>query len=105
MSKADIVPRPMTLGEFMPMVGQHLLANCSPAPVELKLMSAKPLRHLAPIERPPFILMFRSPPEIQLLKGIYEMKCGEWGPELIYIEETPAPDLTDKGHFYQAVFN
>jgi len=95
----------MYLGEFTPMVGQHLLADCNPKPVELKLVSAEPLRHLAPIERPPFILIFRSPPEIQLLAGMYAMKCGEWGPNLIYIEQTIPPDPKDDGHFYQAVFN
>jgi len=29
----------MTLDEFKPMVGQKLLADCSPPPIELKLVS------------------------------------------------------------------
>ena len=102
---ADLLPRPMTLDEFTPMVGLNLLADCNPKPVELKLVSAKPLPHLAPIERAPFILVFRSPAEIVLVTGIYAMKFGEWGPDLIYIEEMMTPDLNDNGHFYQAVFN
>jgi hypothetical protein len=101
----DLVPRPMYLAEFMPMVGQTLLADCNPKPVELKLTEAKPLPDRGQIERPPFILIFRTPPEIVLVAGIYAMKCGEWGPDLIYIEETISPDPKDKGHFYQAVFN
>jgi hypothetical protein len=105
MSNADIAPRPMYLGEFTPMVGRSLLADCNPEPVELKLVSAEPLRDRGAVERPPFILIFRTPPEIQLLAGIYAMKCGEWGPDLIYIEQTIAPDPKDNGHFYQAVFN
>ena len=95
----------MTLDEFTPMVGQTLLADCNPEPVEIALTSASPLPNHAQIERPPFILVFRTPPEIVLVAGIYAMKCGEWGPDLIYMEEMAPPDLTDKGHFYQAVFN
>jgi hypothetical protein len=102
---ADLLPRPMTIGEFTPMVGQNLLADCSPAQVELKLVSAKPLPNLAQIERPPFLLIFRTVPEILLVTGTYAMKCGEWGPDLIYIEQTASPDPKDEGHFYQAVFN
>jgi hypothetical protein len=95
----------MFLAEFMPMVGQTLLADCNPQPVELLLTQARPLTNHAGLDRPPFILVFRTPPEIQLVAGVYAMKCGEWGPDLIYIEQTIAPDPKDKGHFYQAVFN
>ncbi|HEX3408344.1 MAG TPA: hypothetical protein VHS81_13995 [Caulobacteraceae bacterium] len=105
MSNPDLLPRPMTLDEFTPMVGQVLLADCNPKPVELKLVEAAPLPNLSKVERHPFILIFRSPPEILLVTGIYAMRCGEWGPDLIYIEETGSPDPQDKGHFYQAVFN
>jgi hypothetical protein len=101
----DLAPRSMTLDEFAPMVGQTLLADCEPKPVEIQLTSARPLPNHGPVERPPFILIFRTPPEIVLVAGIYPMKCGEWGPDLIYIEEMASPDLNDKGHFYQAVFN
>ena len=101
----DLLPRPMAIDEFMPMVGQTLLANCNPQPVEIKLVEAAPLPNLAKLERHPFILIFHTPPEIQLLAGVYAMKCGEWGPDLIYIEEMVAPDLKQPGHFYQAVFN
>jgi len=105
MSTSDILPRPIALDEFMPMVGQTLLADCSPTPVEIKLVSATPLPNLSGVERHPFLLIFRTPPEVLLLTGIYAMKCGEWGPDLIYIEETMSPDPKDDGHFYQATFN
>jgi len=105
MSTSDILPRPIAFDEFLPMVGQTLLANCSPKPVEIKLVSAKPLPNLGGVERQPFILLFRTPPEILLVAGIYAMKCGEWGPDLIYIEQTISPDPKDDGHFYQATFN
>ena len=95
----------MTLDEFAPMVGQTLLVDCEPKPVEIELTSARPLPNHGVVERPPFILIFRTPPEIVLVAGIYPMKCGEWGPDLIYIEQVASPDLKDKGHFYQAVFN
>jgi hypothetical protein len=105
MSTSDILPRPIALDEFMPMVGQTLLADCSPAPVEIKLVSAKPLPNLSGVERHPFLLIFRTPPEVLLITGIYAMKCGEWGPDLVYIERTMSPDPKDDGHFYQATFN
>jgi hypothetical protein len=105
MSNADIAPRPMFLHEFTPMVGQLLLADCNPSPVEIKLVEARPLANNARLDRPPFLLVFRTPAEILLVAGIYAMKCGEWGPELIYIEQMISPDPTDNGHFYQAVFN
>lgn len=95
----------MFLDEFTPMVGQTLLADCNPKPVELKLVEAAALPNLGKVERHPFILIFRSPPEILLVAGIYAMRCGEWGPDLIYIEQTMSPDPQDNGHFYQAVFN
>jgi hypothetical protein len=105
MWNADLVPRPMFLHEFAPMVGQFLLADCDPNPVELKLTEARPLPNRAQIERPPFLLMFRTAPQIVLVAGLYAMKCGEWGPDLIYIEQTFSPDPKDDGNFYQAVFN
>jgi hypothetical protein len=101
----DLLPRPMTLDEFTPMLGQTLLADCDPKPVELQLVEAKPLPNLSGVERHPFILIFRTPPEILLVPGIYAMKCGEWGPALVYIERTMPSDPKDNGHFYQAVFN
>lgn len=105
MSNQDLLPRPIALDEFMPMVGQNLLADCNPNPVEIKLVSAKPMPNLSGVERHPFILMFRTPPEVLLVAGIYAMKCGEWGPDLIYIERTMSPDPKDPGYYYQAVFN
>ena len=101
----SIAPRLMTMDEFLPLVGQVLLADCNPKPAELKLVEARPLldRGLAP--RPPFQLIFRSSPEILLVAGIYAMRCGEWGPELIYVEQMASLGFTEAGHFYQAVFN
>jgi|HubBroStandDraft_1064217.scaffolds.fasta_scaffold393231_2 hypothetical protein len=95
----------MTIGEFAPMVGQTLLADCSPKPVEITLVSAQPLTNYAGLERPPFVLVFRTPPEVLLVMGTYAMRCGEWGPDLIYIEQMSSPTPGDTAHYYQAVFN
>jgi hypothetical protein len=105
MSNANIAPRPMTLDEFLPLVGQVLLADCSPKPAELKLVEARPLPNRGFVQRPPFQLILRSAPEILLVAGIYAIRCGEWGPELIYIEQMAPLGFTETGHFYQAVFN
>jgi hypothetical protein len=105
MSNANIAPRPMTMDEFLPLVGQVLLADCNPKPAELKLVEARPLSNQGWAPRPPFLLIFRSVPEILLVAGVYSMRCGEWGPELIYIEQMAALGFAEAGRFYQAVFN
>ncbi len=64
MSTKDIVPRPIHLHEFAPMVGQVLLADCQPRPAELTLVEASPINQRAVTERLPFILVFRSKPEV-----------------------------------------
>lgn len=107
MSNDEIIPRPIHLHEFVPMVGQVLLADCKPKPAELVLVSATPLKHQATfIERLPFILILRSKPEVQLVEASYLLRCGEWGPELVHIIPIARPMDSDvAGLYYQAVFN
>jgi hypothetical protein len=107
MSNDEIIPRPIHLQEFVPMVGQVLLADCNPRPAELLLVSATPLKqHATMIERLPFTLIFRSKAEVQLVEATYRLRCGEWGPELVHLIPVAKPMGTDTpGHYYQAVFN
>ncbi len=88
------------------MVGQVLLADCQPRPAELTLVEASPLNQRAVTERLPFILVFRSKPEVQLVESSYTLRCGEFGPELVYIIPM-GPQIGDStpGNYYQAVFN
>ncbi len=99
------MPRPMWLEEFVPMIGQSLLADCSPKAVELKLIEASPLQDRGATERPPFILIFRSTPEILLVSGGYALRCGEFGPVLVYLEPMVKPPRSEPGQYYQAIFN
>jgi hypothetical protein len=105
MSTDSIPHRSIAIDEFLPMVGQTILADCAPKVAELELMEVQPLKHRFG-ERLPFILIFRSHPDIQLLMGGYLMRCGEWGPDWVYIEPvmSPAAD-SPAGNYYQAVFN
>lgn len=107
MSNDEIIPRAIHLQEFAPMVGQTLLADCEPKAAELVLVEASPLKHVVPgMERLPFILIFRSKPDVQLVEAAYRLRCGEWGPELVHIMPLAPPFGTDTpGNFYQAVFN
>ena len=107
MNDDEIIPRAIHLHEFAPMVGEVLLADCQPRPAELVLVSATPLTHHATfIERLPFVLIFHSKPEVQLVEAGYLLRCGEWGPELVYIIPIARPMDSDvPGHYYQAVFN
>jgi hypothetical protein len=106
MSTTSLDPRRMDFHEFEPLVGQMFLAHCDPRPAELKLVEARPIRLTGDILSPQFILIFRSTASVLLVSGIYEMRCGLFGPEKIYIAPTmPPPGASDGGQYYQAVFN
>lgn len=105
MTSPQILPRPMTMNEFAPLVGQTLLVDCNPRMAELKLVAMNPLRDRGVVNRPPFELLFRSDPMVQLVAGIYNMRLGEWGPAAIYIEPMARHPQDEPGCYYQAVFN
>jgi hypothetical protein len=93
------------LDEFTPLVGQQLLADCNPKVATLTLVEATPLRQPDFGNRMPFILIFRSEPDVLLLAGSYAMRCNGFGPESIYIAQMAQPPEGQLGHYYQAVFN
>ena len=102
----EILPRPMTLDEFTPLVGQDFAVDCSPATVTMRLVEAAPLRDQGTSERPPFILVFRSAPQAMLIDGIYTIRSGKFGPAAIGIGSLVAPIGAEPGHFYyQSIFN
>lgn len=107
MSNDEIIPRPIHLHEFAPMVGQVLIADCQPRPAELVLVEAKPSKHQnTVIDRRPFTLIFRSKPEVQLVEAAYILRCGEFGPEIVHlIPIGPHAGNGVPGNYYQAVFN
>ncbi len=105
MTDQTLLPRSMVLEEFLPLVGQNFVADCDPAEIEIKLIEASPLRDHGQTERPPFILIFYTPPEYLLGDGSYILRCGKWGPDLISIWSTLAPVKAEPGYYYQAVFN
>jgi hypothetical protein len=106
MSKPPLVPRPMDFHEFEPLVGETFIADCDPKPAELELVEARPIRMSGAILRPQFVLIFRSASSVFLVAGIYALRCGLFGPELIYIEPTlPPPAAAGEGRYYQAAFN
>jgi hypothetical protein len=105
MSKPETLPRPMVLEEFTPLVGKRFVADCDPAEVEITLIEASPMRDHGMASRPPFILIFHTPPEYMLGDGSYVLSCGKWGPDLISIWSTLAPPGSEPGYYYQAVFN
>lgn len=99
------LPRPIHLAEFTPLVGQALLADCDPRPVSLHLVEASPLVNRARLERPPFILIFRSAPDAVLTTGTYVVRGAGFGPDLIHLAQILRPPSGEPGHYYQAVFN
>ncbi len=105
MNDDDVASRPMVLEEFLPLVGKRFIADCTPAEVEISLVDASPLKDHGITDRPPFLLVFHTPPEIQLLDGSYLLKCGKWGPDRISIWSLIPPPNSPPGYYYQAVFN
>lgn len=104
MTQADLIPRAIAIDEFMPMIGQTMLADCTPHPAELLLVKVDPFPHQFSA-RIPFTLVFRSSADIQLVSGMYALRCGEFGPEMVFIEPTLPPRDSAPGNYYQAVFN
>ncbi len=101
----NLLPRIMTLDEFTPLVGYTFIAECDPAPIGITLVEASALRKNLKLERPPFILIFRSPLTAQLIAGAYVLRCGEWGPGLIDLNSLIAPQGGQPGYYYQAIFS
>lgn len=95
----------MTIDEFEPLVGEWMLADCDPEPVKIRLMEASLLGAHQGVARPPFILIFHSPPHVHLLDGGYVLRCGQFGPDVVHISSLATPAGADPGFYYQAVFN
>jgi len=105
MADENILARPMVLEEFLPLVGKQFIAHCEPDEVAIQLIEASPLRDQGVTQRPPFILIFHTPPTAMLVDGSYVLRCGKWGPDRISIWSTLAPARSEPGYYYQAVFN
>lgn len=104
MTQTNAIPRAIPIDEFIPMVGQIMLADCHPRPAQLVLSAVHPYpRQFS--ARVPFTLIFRSSVEIQLVAGMYPLRCGEFGPDIVYLEPMISPRDGAPGNYYQAVFN
>jgi hypothetical protein len=98
-------PRPLHHADFTPLVGRTLWAQCDPNAVELELMEATPLVNRAELDRPPFILIFRSAPKALLVSATYQLHGHGFGPEPVDLIQIARPASGPPGHYYQAVFN
>lgn len=105
MSSTELLPRPMTIEEFQPLLGKTIVAECSPKNADLTLAEVTPLKDHGVVARPPFILIFHSDHMIQLTAGIYALRSGRFGPAAVYLEPTGALPNAVPGNYYQAVFN
>lgn len=105
MSQQQILPRSMTLDEFSGLVGEWFLADCEPEPVKIRLLEATASRPNDMASRPPFVLVFYTPPTARLLDGGYVLRCGQFGPDLVHINSLMPPANAEPGFYYQAIFN
>lgn len=99
------LPRPIHIDEFLPLRGRTLIADCEPRAVELELLEVTPLVNHAKLDRPPFILVFRSLPEAMLTTGAYVLSGNGFGPDLVHLIQITKLPNSPPGHYYQAVFN
>lgn len=99
------LPRQIPIEEFLPLVGQQFELDCDPKNVPVTLIEARPGRHRAFDDRPPYMLLFTSTPDILLADGLYVVKCGSFGPDTIFISSMLPPPGAAPGYYYQAVFN
>ena len=104
MTQSGLAHRAIAIDEFAPMVGQTMLADCNPRPAELVLVALHPY-HRRMSARVPFTLIFRSAADEQLVAGMYPLRGGEFGPDIVYLEPTMPPQDAAPGNYYQAVFN
>lgn len=105
MENSTLLPRPMVIDEFLPLVGKTLQLDCDPRPAELTLIEASPGRHQGDPRRPSFILIFRSSPATLLVSGSYAMRAEGLEPAVVYISQIAPPAAAPEAHYYQAVFN
>lgn len=101
----ELAPRPMLLEEFTPLVGKLMRVDSEPTGVDITLVEATALKDQDIGLRPPFVLLFHSDEAVRLAPGIYAMRSGSFGPDLIYLEATFPPANAPAGNYYQAVFN
>ena len=95
----------MILDEFTSLVGHDFTVDCIPDPITVRLTEASSLRPNGATGRPPFILVFRSDPDVLLLAGSYRMQAEGFGPDLIHLSDMAPPPNAEAGYSYQAVFN
>jgi len=101
----EILPRPMLLEEFAPLVGEELDFDCTPASIKLRLIEAEPLLDRGDMPRPPFILVFRSDRNAFLVDGLYTVSHERLAPTAIAIGSLAVPPGSKPGYYYQAIFN
>jgi len=105
MSQNQPLPRTIPIEEFLPLVGKMFELHCDPQNVAITLVEARPGRHRAFDDRPPYTLIFSSRLDILLADGLYTVKCGKFGPDTIFISSMLKPPGAAPGYYYQAVFN
>lgn len=106
MSESPLLPRTLYIEQFLPLKGRTFQAHCEPRTAELTLVDVQPSRERVGGEGIGFSLIFQSTPQVLLTAGMYPLKSGSFGPEVIYLEPTTAPPGDGPpGYFYQAIFN
>lgn len=101
----ELLPRPMVIEEFTPLLGKAIKVDCAPRTVDITLIEATPLQDRGVTDRPPFILIFHSDARVQLVPAVYALRSGPFGPALVYLESVVPPVGAEPGNYYQAVFN
>lgn len=105
MTESSFLPRTLFIEQFLPLKGRAFIADCDPKAAELQLVDVQPGRQRQGGIGVSFALLFRSNPDVLLVAGLYKIRCGNFGPEVVYIEATTPPAEGGTGYYYQSVFN
>jgi hypothetical protein len=92
----------LELEKFEPCVGENFYVESQPNPIPIRLDRLIKLSK-APgfLPRAPFTALWSTDFDVSLLRGIYNLRNGGWGPHLVYVEPM---DLLGERRVYQSVF-
>lgn len=92
----------LELEKLEPCVGENFFIESRPAPIPLRLDRVVKIAN-GPgfLPRAPFTAFWSTAPDVSLLRGIYSLRNGGWGPHSVYVE--PMHSMGPR-HEYQSVF-
>jgi len=93
----------LTAADFEPYVGEILLVDAQPKPVEIRLEKIEHGRYDTGLTRHPFVLIFSTPWHVLLVPEVYRMQPADGRPMEMFL--VPTQTAPGPQRYYHAVFN